>query len=198
MKYTIIIDKTKEEPIDPEGPGLDGVTVVYFESKQAVCDNADVSTLFDKGNMSSSTDKGSVKYLGAEFGECVKFESSTSGTVKTPSSCFVTVVFGSKKDAPKIWINDDKISLVNSGNGAWTYTFTATAGGEYIVKKGNSWGTSDTFLYAVVYEPIPTAVESIVASQSADKTSVTKKISDAQLIIEANGKQFNAAGAQVK
>ncbi len=198
MKYTIIIDKTKEEPIDPEGPGLDGVTVVYFESKQAVCDNADVSTLFDKGNMSSSTDKGSVKYLGAEFGECVKFESGTSGTVKTPSSCYVTVVFGSKKDAPKIWINDDKISLVNSGNGAWTYTFTATAGGEYVVKKGSSWGTSDTFLYAVVYEPIPTAVESIVASQSADKTSVTKKISDAQLIIETNGKQFNAVGAQVK
>ncbi len=198
MKYTIIIDKTKEEPIAPEGPGLDGVTVVYFESKQAVCDNADVSTLFDKGNMSSSTDKGSVKYLGAEFGECVKFESSTSGTVKTPSSCYVTVVFGSKKDAPKIWINDDKISLVNSGNGAWTYTFTATAGGEYIVKKGSSWGTSDTFLYAVVYEPIPTAVESIVASQSADKTSVTKKISDVQLIIETNGKQFNATGAQVK
>ena len=198
MKYTIIIDKTQAEPapVDPEGPEIEGLTLVYFEQKEAVCDNADVSTLFDKGNMSSSTDKGSVTYLGAEFGECVKMESSTEGTIKAPSACNVTLVYGSTKDAPKVMLDDGTVvSLTKSGN-AFIYTFQAAAGSNHKLYKGKS-GTSDTFLYAIAFEPIPTGINDIQASNIA-KAKVKKAIVDGQLIISKNGKQYTAAGAQVK
>ena len=198
MKYTIIIDKTQAEPVvEPEGPELDGVTLVYFEAKEAVCDNADVSTLFDKGSMKSSTDKGAVTYLGAEFGECVKMESSTEGTIKAPSACNVTLVYGSTNSAPKVMLDDGQIiSLTKSGN-AYIYTFQAAAGSSHKLYKGNK-GTSNTFLYAIAYEPIapPTGIDEIQIS--LDKAKVKKAIVDGKLVISKNGKLFNAAGQRVE
>ena len=169
MVYTIIIDKTQAEPVtpDPDAPELDGLTIVYFEQNYAVCDNADVSTLFDKGNMNSSTDKGIVKYLGAEYGECVKMESSTSGTIMSPFDCKITVVFGSKKTEPKFTLAGTTVSLTNSGNGAWTYTFNGEAGKDYEIAKGSK-GTTDTFLYAVVFEPSEAPVITGIANISKD------------------------------
>ena len=198
MKYTIIIDKTQEEPVDPEGPGLDGATVVYFEAKEAVCDNADVSLLFDKGSMKSATDKGSITYQGAEFGECVKMESSTEGFIKAPSTCNVTLIYGSTKANPKVMLDDGIIVELQKNGNAFIYTFQAAAGSSHKLYKGNK-GTSDTFLYAIAYEPTtPTAVQNVSAEITATASAIAKKIADGKLIIEANGKQFNAAGAQVK
>ena len=196
MVYTIIIDKTQADPVTPGGPTLDGVTIVYFESKEAVCDNADASQLFNKGNMNSSTDKGSVKYMGAEYGECVKMESSTKGTITPTSNCNITVVFGSTNSAPKATIGGETATLVNAGGGAYTYTFKGTAGTSYIVEKGNK-GTSNTFLYAIVFEPISTGIQEFVATKTtSNKTG--KYLKDGKLVIEKNGKLYSVTGIEIQ
>lgn len=196
MVYTIVIDKTQAEPVAPEGPKLDGITIVYFEAKEAVCDNADASQLFNKGNMNSSTDKGSVKYMGAEYGECVKMESSTKGTITPTSNCKVTVVFGSTNSAPKATVGGEVATLVNAGGGAYTYTFEGTAGSSYVVEKGSK-GTSNTFLYAIVFEPVTVGIQEI---QTAGRTIVktAKVLKDGKLVIMHGGKQYNVAGVLVK
>jgi hypothetical protein len=89
------------------------------------------------------------------------------------------------------------VELQKNGN-AFIYTFQAAAGSGHKLYKGNK-GTSDTFLYAIAYEPTtPTAVQNVSAEITATASAIAKKIADGKLIIEANGKQFNAAGAQVK
>jgi hypothetical protein len=54
-------------------------------------------------------------------------------------------------------------------------------------------------LFAIDFEPTtPTAVQNISAVTSANASAVAKKIAEGKLVIESNGKQFNAAGAQIK
>ena len=200
MKYTIIIDKTQAEPVTPDGPTLEGVTIVYFEQKEAVCDNADVSELFDKGNMQSATGKGQVTYGGVEYGEYVKFESSTSGTIKATSACNITIVCGTDPDksvsSPKLMLDETVCNLTKEGT-ACVYTFTADAGKSYTIKKGNK-GTANTFLFAVVFEPIATGITEIAGAAGVNASNVTKAIVGERIVIIKAGKQYNAAGAQVK
>lgn len=196
MKYTIIIDKTQTEPVEPDAPTLDGLTIVYFEQKEAVCDNADASELFDKGNMNSSTDKGTVTYAGIEYGECVKMESSTKGYITPKSNCNVTVVFGSEKNPAKVTIDGTLITLTKSGN-AWVHTFEATGGSQYEIKKGS--GTSNTFLYAIVFEPINVETSISQLFENNHKTLAPRKhIENKQIIIEKNGKRYSVAGVEIK
>ena len=123
-------------------------------------------------------------------------ESSTEGTIKAPSTCNVTIVFGSTKEAPKVMLDDGKeISLTRSGD-AFIYTFLAEAGSSHKLYKGNK-GTSDTFLYAIAYDPIATGINDIQASTIA-KAKAKKTIIAGRLIIENNGRQYNAAGTQVR
>ena len=191
MKYTIIIDKTQEEPVSPEQPALEGVTIVYFEQKQAVCDNADASTLFDKGNMTSSTDKGTVSYGGAEFGECVKMESSTEGYITPTSNCNITIVFGSKNSAPKVMIDETIATLTSTGN-AYVYTFAGKAGDRFVIHKGNK-GTTNTFLYAIVFEPVATGIVQISTPETKAVKAI-KYLKDGKLVIDRHGEHYNALG----
>lgn len=191
MKYTIIIDKTKSEPVDPEGPVLEGVTIVYFEQKQTVCDNADASTLFDKGEMNSATDKGIVSYGGVEFGECVKMESKTEGYITPTSSCNITLVFGSTNSSPKVMVGETTAILTKTGN-AYIYTFTGKAGDTFKVHKGNK-GTTNTFLYAIFFEPIATGIANTTTSGTkSDKTA--KYLKDGKLVIDRHGEHYTVLG----
>jgi pectate lyase len=186
MKYTIIIDKTKAEPT-PEDPTLDGSTIVYFEAKNPACDNADVSQLIKVTSANYSTSKGTKTYKGANYGECMKMESSTVFTLTATDPCTITLV----ADVANKNIKVDDVAYKTDSNGC--YTFTAVAGKTYTIKKGDSMN-----LFAIDFEPTATAVQNISAATSANASAVAKKIADGRLIIEANGKQFNAAGAQIK
>ncbi len=203
MKYTIVIDKTKEEvkpePVTPVGPELDGLTVVYFEQKEAVCDNADASLLFDKGNMTSSTDKERVTYGGAEFGECVKMESSTEGYITPTSDCNITVVFGSTNSSPKIMMNDGEVVNLTKSGDAYIATFPGTAGASYKLYKGNK-GTSNTFLYAIVFEPTntDTGISQVNYLPALNTNKVFKYTKNGTIVIERNGKKFNVAGMRIE
>jgi hypothetical protein len=186
MTYTIIIDKTKAEPT-PEEPTLDGSTIVYFEAKNPACDNADVSQLIKVTSANYSTSKGTKTYKGANYGECMKMESSTVFTLTATDPCTITLV----ADVASKNIKVDDVAYKTDSNGC--YTFTAVAGKTYTIKKGDSMN-----LFAIDFEPTATAVQNISAATSANASAVAKKIADGRLIIEANGKQFNAAGAQIK
>lgn len=186
MKYTIIIDKTQAEPT-PVDPTLDGSTIVYFEAKEPACDNADVSKLIKVKTANFSTDKDPVTYEGATYGECMKIETSTEFSLTAVDPCTITLV--TDKAAKNIKV--DGVNTKTDSNGCCT--FTAVAGKTYVITKGDSMN-----LFAIDFEPTTTAVQNISAATSANGSVTAKKIADGKLIIESNGKQYNAAGAQVK
>jgi pectate lyase len=187
MKYTIIIDKTKAEPA-PVDPTLDGSTIVYFEAKEPVCDNADVSKLIKVKTANYSTDKTAVTYKSAVYGECMKIESATEFSLTATDPCSITLV----TDKGSAFIKVDGAKYKTDANGC--YTFAGEAGKTYVITKGDSMN-----LFAIDFEPTtPTAVQNISAVTSANTSAVAKKIAEGKLVIESNGKQFNAAGAQIK
>ena len=186
MKYTIIIDKTQAEPI-PVDPTLDGSTIVYFEAKNPACDNADVSKLIKVKSANYSTDKTAVTYKSAVYGECMKIESATEFSLTATDPCTITLVTDKATKNIKV----DGVNTKTDSNGCCT--FTAVAGKTYVITKGDSMN-----LFAIDFEPTTTAVQNISAATSANSSVAAKKIADGKLVIESNGKLFNAAGAQVK
>lgn len=200
MKYTIVVDKTKEEvkpePVTPVESELDGLTIVYFEQKEAVCDNGDASALFDKQNMKSSTEKGRITYNGIEFGECVKMESSTYGYITPTSNCNITVLYDSEKSDPKITIDEETVSLIKSGD-AYYYTFEATAGSTIKLSKGNK-ATSSTYLYAIIFEPISTGIKEVNYLPAVNANKVFKYTKNGIVVIERNGIKYNTLGIRIE
>ena len=187
MKYTIIIDKTKDEPIDPDQPDLDGLTIIYFEAKAPVCDNADVTTLIkDIISANYSTDKGSVSYGGATYGECMKIETSTTFTLTPTANCTITLV--TDKANKKIKVEGTERKTDASG----LLTFTATAGSSYVIKKGDTMN-----LFAIAFEPTSTGIME-VSAQKMQTPKDGKFLKDGKLVIEHNGKLYNVAGTIVK
>ncbi len=185
MKYTIIIDKTQAEPT-PVDPVLEGTTIVYFEAKNPVCDNADVSSLIKVKSANYSTDKTAVTYKGAVYGECMKIESATEFTLTATDNCTITLVFdGANKN---VKVDGTKVKTDASA----CYTITATAGSSYVITKGDSMN-----LFAIAFEPTASGVETISASQNSVSV-VVKTLSNGQIVISKNGKLYTAAGAQMK
>ena len=185
MTYTIIIDKTKAEPA-PVDPTLDGSTIVYFEAKEPVCDNADVSKLIKVKTANYSTDKTAVTYKSAVYGECMKIESATEFSLTPTDPCTITLVFDKSSKNVKV----DGVNCKTDAQGC--YTFTAEPGKTYVITKGDSMN-----LFAIDFEPT-TAVQVVGAATPADSSAVTKKISDGRIILEKNDTQYNAAGARLK
>ena len=185
MTYTIIIDKTQAEPT-PEDPVLEGSTIVYFEAKNPVCDNADVSLLIKVKSANYSTDKPAVTYKGAEYGECMKIESATEFSLTPTDPCTITLVFDKSSKNVKV----DGVNCKTDAQGC--YTFTAEPGKTYVITKGDSMN-----LFAIDFEPT-TAVQIVSAATPADSSAVTKKISEGRIILEKNDTQYNAAGARLK
>ncbi|MBR4379002.1 MAG: hypothetical protein IKP59_02305, partial [Prevotella sp.] len=185
MKYTIVIDKTQVEPT-PVDPTLDGSTIVYFEAKNPVCDNADVSNLIKVKSANYSTSKGTKTYKGANYGECMKIESATEFTLTSTDNCTITLVFDTANKNVKV----DGTKVKTDANGC--YTITAAAGSSYVITKGDTMN-----LFAIDFEPTTTGVKAVIASRTA-AGPVAKAISNGKLIISKNGKQYTAAGAQVK
>lgn len=186
MVYTIIIDKTQADPVTPDQPGLDGATIVYFESKTPVCDNADVSLLIKDVNANYSTSKGEVTYRGAKYAECMKMESSTTFTLTPTSDCTITLVFDTASKNVKV--DDNKIKTDANGYAV----INASRGSVYVITKGDSMN-----LYAIDFEPVATGIQEIqTAGHATVKTA--KVLKDGKLVILHDGKQYNIAGIAVK
>jgi hypothetical protein len=187
MKYTVIIDKTQAEPA-PVDPTLEGSTIVYFEAKNPVCDNADVSKLIKVNTANYSTDKTAVKYKGADYGECMKLESATEFTLTAIDPCNITLV----ADKGNAFIKVDGAKVKTDANGC--YTFAGEAGKTYTITKGDSMN-----LFAIDFEPTtPTAVQVVSAATPANAAAVVKKIADGKFVIETANGTFSASGAQIK
>lgn len=188
ITYTVVIDKTQAEPA-PEEQMLEGSTIVYFEAKEPVCDNADVSKLIKVNSANYSSDKGTKSYKGANYGECMKIESSTDFILYAVDACTITLV----TDTPNKNIKVDNVKSKTDANGC--YTFTAVAGKTYTITKGDTMN-----LFAIDFEATatPTAVQSISAANSANASVTAKKVAAGRIVIESNGKMFNAGGALIK
>ena len=187
MKYTIIIDKTQAEPVTPDQPGLDGITIVYFESKTPVCDNADVSTLIKDVNANYSTSKGEVTYLGAKYAECMKMESATTFTLTPTANCTITLVF----DTPSKNVKVDGNKIKTDSNGL--LAMNATAGTSYVITKGDSMN-----LFAIAFEPTATGITELKASTVMPANKAVKFMKDGKLVILRDGKLYNVAGVMVE
>ena len=186
MKYTIIIDKTQAEPVNPDTPGLDGLTIVYFEAKTPVCDNADVTELISDVTANYSTDKGQVIYNGAEYGECMKIETSTSFKLTPSSNCTITLVLD--KSGKNI-----KVDGTNVKTDANCYAvINATAGSTYIITKGDSMN-----LFAIAFAPTTTGIEQVISYSTTD-AKPHKYVENGQIVIVKNGKRYTISGVQMK
>ncbi len=186
MKYTIIIDKTQAEPVNPDTPGLDGLTIIYFEAKAPVCDNADVSLLIKDVSANFSTDKDPVTYNGATYGECMKIETSTTFTLTPTSNCTITLVLDKpgkniKVDGTNVKTNANNCAIIN-----------ATADKNYVIKKGDSM-----LLYAIAFAPTTTGIEQVITTNT-DAKKPRKYVQNGQIVIEKNGKRYTVSGVQMK
>ncbi len=186
MKYTIIIDKTQAEP-QPADPTLEGSTIVYFEAKNPVCDNADVTKLISVKTANYSTDKTAVTYKGATYGECMKIESATEFTLTAIDPCNITLVC----DVPNKSIKVDGAKFKTDANGC--YTFTGEAGKTYTITKGDSMN-----LFAIDFEPTTTGIAKILNASTMTAAKAAKYLKNGKLVIEHNDKQYNVAGVTVK
>ena len=187
MKYTIIIDKTQAEPVTPDQPGLDGITIVYFEAKAPVCDNADVSLLIKDVTANYSTSKGEVTYRGAKYAECMKMESSTTFTLTPTADCTITLVL----DTPNKNIKVDDNKIKTDANGL--AVINAKAGTAYVITKGDSMN-----LFAIAFEPTPTGITEMKASTVMPANKTAKYLKDGKLVIMRGGKLYNVAGVAVE
>ena len=155
---------TTEEPAPtptptptPE-PG-DDATICYFNGTHPSTNQVELV----KGN--SSKDKGSVTYGDKTYSTCIKMESSTSLNIAPTYSGNVTLIFGGSASPAKetIKINDAVVTTDDNGR----YTFSATAGQTYNLKKG----TNQIFLFLILLPEEPTAVEQVSAPAAKQKNS---------------------------
>lgn len=160
---------------------MTGTEVCDFTDKKPSSSMVDVS-----GNYSDS--KGSVTYNGTEYKICVKMESKTSIKITPASDCKVTLVFyGDKSAGGNIYLNDTKTAVGSNGE----YTFTATGGTTYELKKGDTMN-----LFLVIFEPVSTGINNIETASvnraiySLDGRSIAEP-QKGQLYI-VNGKKYIA------
>lgn len=162
----------------PTPTPTDNASFCHFTGKTPSSTQVTVS-----GNYSDS--KGSVTYAGTSYSVCVKMEGSTVVSVTPTYSGNVTLIF----DAASKKLKVDDVQYTTDSNKK--YTFAATAGQTYQITKGDSMN-----LFIIELPSAPSSVANISAENAEFKT--VKYVKNGQLIIEKNGKQFNAAGAQVK
>lgn len=189
MVYTIIIDKTQAEPVTPEEP-MEGLSIVYFEAKTPVCDNADVSKLIKDVNANYSTSKGEVTYLGAKYAECMKMESSTTFTLTPTAACTITLVFDTANKNVKVDVNNVVNKIKTDSNGH--LVINATADTQYVITKGDSMN-----LFAIAFESTASGIVEVLNATTTKTVKTAKFMKDGKLVIEKNGKLFNMAGVQV-
>lgn len=159
---------------------MTGTEICYFTASTKTPSNSMVTV---SGNYSNG--KGTVTYNGVNYKDCVKMESATSIKIAPTGDCKITLVFGGA--AKNFYLDGSKI--VTSANGQ--YTFDASAGKTYEVKKADSIN-----LFLVVFEAKSTAANNIAAS--AIKANIKKFMKGRKVVIVNGTKKYNSAGAEVE
>lgn len=116
---------------------IEGEVICHFSDKKPSSAMVTVS-----GNYSNS--KGSVTYSGKEYSICVKMESATSISLAPTGDCNITLMFGSAETGKKLKIDEETYTTDAQG----LYTFEATAGTRYELKKGDSIN-----LFLIIFKP---------------------------------------------
>ncbi|MBQ9561774.1 MAG: pectate lyase [Prevotella sp.] len=168
---------------DPTPTPTDNASFCHFTG------NTPSSTQVVLAAGSYSNSKGSVTYSGATYSNCVKMESATKINITPTYSGNVTLIFGGSTAAASKGVIVGGTKYTTDSNGK--YTFAVTAGQTYLIEKGDAIN-----LFIIELPSAPTAVATISAENGEVKT--VKYVKNGQLIISKNGKQYTAAGAQVK
>lgn len=144
-------------PTPTPEPG-DDATICYFSGTHP----STSQVVLVSGN--SSTSKGSVTYGDKTYSTCIKMENSTSLNITPTYSGDVTLIFGGSTSPANetIKINDNVVTTDANGQ----YTFSATAGQTYNLKKG----TNQIFLFLILLPEEPTAVEQVSAPAAKQKS----------------------------
>jgi hypothetical protein len=153
---------TTEEPAPTPTPTpepVDDATICYFDGTHP----STSQVAFVSGN--SSTSKGSVTYGDKTYGTCIKMENATSLNITPTYSGDVTLIFGGSTSPANQTIKIDDNVVTTDANGR--YTFSATAGQTYNLKKG----TNQIFLFLILLPEEPTDVEQISAPAAKQKNS---------------------------
>ena len=143
----------------PTPEPVDDATICYFDGTHPSTSQVALVA----GN--SSTSKGSVTYGDKTYSTCIKMENSTSLNITPTYSGDVTLIFGGSTSPANQTIKIDDNVVTTDANGR--YTFTATAGQNYNLKKG----TNQIFLFLILLPEEPTAVEQISAPSAKQKSS---------------------------
>ena len=138
-------------PIEDDGSDnapIEGTEICHFTNKVPSLTMVKLVT----GNYSDS--KGSVTYGGTSYNVCIKMESSTDITITPTSDCTITLIFGGSTSASgkKIKLDDAVITLDANGQ----YSFTATAGQTYSLKKSDSIN-----LFLIIFKADETGIRHI-------------------------------------
>lgn len=153
----------------PTPEPTDDATICYFDGTHPSTNQV----VLVSGNSSKS--KGSVTYGGKTYGTCIKMENATSLNITPTYSGDVTLIFGGSTSPANetIKINDNVVT--NDANGQ--YTFSATAGQTYNLKKG----TNQIFLFLIILPD--------------DNTTATQQIAETAIL--KSGARYNLNGQQV-
>ena len=157
---------TTEEPAPTPTPTptpepVDDATICYFDGTHP----STSQVVLVSGN--SSTSKGSVTYGDKTYGTCIKMESSTSLNITPTYSGDVTLIFGGSTSPANETIKIDDNVVTTDANGR--YTFNATAGQTYNLKKGNT----QLFLFLII---LPDGTTTSIKTTNA----ITKETADTQ------------------
>ena len=157
---------TTEEPAPTPTPTptpepVDDATICYFDGTHP----STSQVVLVSGN--SSTSKGSVTYGDKTYGTCIKMESSTSLNITPTYSGDVTLIFGGNASPANETIKIDDNVVTTDANGR--YTFSATAGQTYNLKKG----TNQIFLFLIL---LPDGTTTSIKTTNA----ITKEATDTQ------------------
>ena len=157
---------TTEEPAPTPTPTptpepVDDATICYFDGTHP----STSQVVLVSGN--SSTSKGSVTYGDKTYGTCIKMESSTSLNITPTYSGNVTLIFGGSTSPANETIKIDDNVVTTDANGR--YTFSATAGQTYNLKKG----TNQIFLFLIL---LPDGTTTSIKTTNA----ITKEATDTQ------------------
>ena len=133
---------------------MTGTEICYFTASTKSASSTMVTV---SGNYSNS--KGTVSYNATDYTDCVKMESATEIKITPAAACKVTLIFGGSTSAAGKKISLDGTTITLDSNGQ--YSFTATAGTTYSLKKGDSIN-----LFLIVFEPVTDGINTISADRN--------------------------------